>query len=291
MDNTLSKYDEIKETGMRYNTRNLLLRIAWHLVGINKNITNNTNKKVQFIYSHHVMSDEMDKFEKKINKLKESYTFVPYSKAVKKVLDGPIDDKYISISFDDGISNCVKIGKLLARYDISACFFVCPGAIEDGNDEIACKVNRRIDLPPTSFMSWDDIEYLRSLGHEIGGHTYSHRNLASAAVPEIKREIFKTYDALQRKVDGPIHFAWPYGGFEHFTDTAARMVFDAGFASCASAVRGCHTHVSNRPLRDLCLRRDHFIAGEPLRHLETFLELNNILPWRQRNSWPATWQV
>ncbi len=72
---------------------------------------------------------------------------------------------------------------------------------------------------------------------------------------------------------GPIkHFAWPYGLFSHFSDTARQVTFKAGFKSCASAERGAHVvHAANIAPEHICIRRDQLIANWPLKHNLYFL--------------------
>ena len=86
------------------------------------------------------------------------------------------------------------------------------------------------------------------------------------------------------------HFAWPYGRFHHFNVFATKAVFEAGFKTCASAERGCHTQNPDS-IEDLCIRRDHISAHWPLNHIRYFLTRNAIDTSRQKNGYPAGWDI
>lgn len=287
----LERQEQIGTRGIRSTIRSGLLWAASQGLSLKKLFHNNEFPRIQFIYGHHVLDDEVGNFKYVISNLKKEYEFISYSDAVNKILNGSIDKPFISISFDDGLKNCIRIGKILAEYEISACFFICPGVIGNQDSKTLRKFSSRLNLPVSRVLSWEDVNTLQSLGHEIGGHTYSHCNLAEVSQDRMEKEIAKTFDVLKEKVSSPIHFAWPYGRFRHFTERAAELVFETGFDSCASAVRGCHSVVHDGPKSQLCIRRDHFVATRPIRNLRVFLALNALSPWRQKDSWPEQWSV
>lgn len=82
--------------------------------------------RVQFIYLHHVFSDEEKGFHQLIVSLSKYYTIISYSEAVERILNGKIDGPYLCISFDDGFKNCRQAAKILNEFGLSACFFICP---------------------------------------------------------------------------------------------------------------------------------------------------------------------
>ena len=88
------------------------------------------------------------------------------------------------------------------------------------------------------------------------------------------------------------HFAWPFGYFDAFSGEAARMVFEAGFESCASNERGCH-FPGRGPVspEELCLRRDHTIAAWPRRHVSYFMARNAQRADVSMGSWPDGWRA
>lgn len=286
----LEKYEQIRPASLKYEVRSGILSALSPLMKT-LSCTYRDRPRVQFVYAHHVLKDEVCKFRKIIEWLNEKFNIVSYSKAVRRVLEGPIDEPILSLSFDDGLKNCMQVGHILAEYGISACFFVCPGVVGTEDMETLEAFADRLSLPRSPVLSWQEIDELQSLGHEIGGHTFTHRNLAGLSEAEVEKEVHKTFEALNAHTSSQIHFAWPYGRFNEINEFSIRTIFQAGFVSCASATRGCHVNVHEGQRKGLCIRRDHFFAGRPIRDIQVFLALNALLPFRQRNRWPNNWNI
>jgi peptidoglycan/xylan/chitin deacetylase (PgdA/CDA1 family) len=239
--------------------------------------------RVQLLYIHHIFKDEEILLRKLIEKLSEHHSFISHSEAVNRILSGDIDKPYVSVSSDDGLKNNLRAGAILAEYNISACFFICPGVIgETQYETIKTFSENQLHLPPVEFMNWKDVEELQKQGHDIGGHTMSHVNMAKCDPQQLTDEIQQCYDKIKKHCGTVNHFAFPYGRFHHFTAKAQNLVFSSGFNSCASAERGCHiSSVGNINKEELLLRRDHVILTWPIEHILFFIA---------RNAWKATTQ-
>lgn len=111
----------------------------------------------------------------------------------KIIFKAKIKEKLVALTFDDGPHPefTVKLLDLFKENDIKATFFVTGKNIEKHKDII----NRMI-----------------AEGHELGNHSYSHKNLIFKKKSEIKEEIQRT-DSLLRElgVKGEIFFRPPYG--------------------------------------------------------------------------------
>jgi peptidoglycan/xylan/chitin deacetylase (PgdA/CDA1 family) len=233
--------------------------------------------RVQFLYIHHIFKDEEPFLRKLIEELSGTHSFISYSEAVSRILAGKIDKPYISISSDDGLKNNRRAAALMAEYGISACFFICPPMIGEKNfEKIKEFSNQRLHLPAVEFMDWQDVEALQQEGHEIGGHTMSHVNLATSSNEELYPEISNCFEEIKKRCGSAEHFAYPYGRYHHFTQAARKVVFFSGFSSCASAERGCHIALKNDLINkeDLFIRRDHIILSWPLEHILFFMARN-----------------
>ena len=231
-----------------------------------------SSPRVHFPYFHAVPPREEGSFRRYIEALQIDHTFISYTDGVERVLRGPIDKPYVALSFDDGFLSNVRAAEILEDYGISGCFFIPPGFIEtslsvaEAMDHFGFSAG--IDEPA---MSWADLERMKSAGHEIGNHTFAHPTISSMAPQQAVDEINRAAERIRSVLGSCRHFAWPRGRFFHFTDAAARAVFDAGHLSCASAERGAHVQIHGHDPRSLCLRRDHQMTSWPTRHNRHFL--------------------
>ncbi len=249
--------------------------------------------RVQLLVLHHVFPDELESFRRLLQLLGRYYRLVSYGEAVARVREDQIDAAYLAISFDDGLKCCRTAAVVLQEFGWTGCFFVCPAMLscrEPRARNEFCR--RRLEMPPCEFLDWSDVETLQTWGHEIGGHTMNHFNLARLSCEEAHQEISQCREVLMRQCGHTSHFAWPYGGFEHFSPTAAAAVYDAGFLSCASGVRGAHGPGSRSAApHEVCLRRDQLAAGWPRRHTAYFLAQAACRSQPIGQLWPRDWSL
>ena len=119
----------------------------------------------------------------------------------------------------------------------------------------------------------------------------SHINIAKSPWEEVKGEISQSYNVIKSYCGNVKHFAYPYGTFSDFTRDAKKLVFETGYQSCASAVRGCHIG-NGTPLENdkLCIRRDHIILDWNINHCLHFLIRNAMKASVSNNFFPASLQ-
>lgn len=242
--------------------------------------------RVQFVYLHYVYDEQVPLLRSLVAWLRSNFSLISYTEAVERLHNDRIEDAYASLSFDDGLRQAsLNAGRVLEEEGISGCFFVCPGVI--GETDPGCLEHfwERINHPPAEVLRWSDVETLLEWGHEIGSHTYTHRNLGEVSATTVETELRRARETLVPFIDGPVHFAWPYGRFDHINPETAKLARDAGYDSLASAERGCHVAGVRDP-GELCLRRDHVHLSWPLRHVEWFLARNAVNPAYQQNGWP-----
>lgn len=247
--------------------------------------------RVQFLYIHHTFADEEKKLEELLKKLQQQHTFIPYTKAVEKVINGEIDKPYIAFSSDDGFKNNLNAAEILSRYNAQACFFINPGLIgvTDYNF-IKQHCAEKLHFPPVEFLNWDEVNTIQKMGHEIGSHTMFHMDIGKASTEEINEDMQQCYKIITEKCGLVEHFAFPYGRFSNFTEEARKAVYASGFTSCASAERGCHfPHQQKLSREEVCIRRDHIILDWKLSHIMYFMQAaaksgnynNNFFPYTQ----------
>ena len=243
--------------------------------------------RVHFLYLHHVFEDEEAGFRRILEEIARGHTIIDYSEAVARVRQGRIDRPYVTFSFDDGLKSCLRAGEILNEYDARACFFVCPSMTEErdfGRIEMFCR--EQLDMPPTEFLSWADMEQLVSWNHEIGSHTMSHRRLSDLDSEALEYELGRSREVLSARLGDIRHFAWPFGRFFHTKRIAADAVFRVGYESCASAERGAHVSASGDSFSTLCIRRDQIVAAWPLSHIRFFLARSSDRASAESNEWP-----
>ncbi len=245
--------------------------------------------RVQFLILHHVFPDEETDFRRLLSVLAEGHRFISYSEAVRRIWEGVIDAPYLVITFDDGFKSCLTAARIMGEFGARGCFFISP-TITGETDErrIAEFCRDRLFTPPVEFLSWDDVEALLATGHEIGSHTLTHPNMVSLNTAELEDEIGGSFRMLEERIGEVRHFSWPLGRWSHFSAEAARIVFESGYQTCASAERGCH--VAQTPPRDLCIRRTHVVSGWPVDHMLFFLSVFSRRADQESGRWPPAWR-
>lgn len=285
-----SPYGAEAENSMRRWGRHLALTSLASVYTLSGRMSFLDRNRIQFIYLHHIFQDEEAGFRRVLQYLSRRHTLIGYSEAVERLWSGEIDRPYICISFDDGLKNCMRASRILDEFGVSGCFFICPSMVgETDHQKLKEFCVRKLTLPPTEMLTWDDVESLLKSGHEIGSHTMSHHVLSAITPEQVNDEVVWSYESLNRRLGSVKHFAWPEGLFSRFTANAAKTVFQSGYQSCASAERGCHVTSPTTDLNGLCIRRDYIAAKWPLNHIAYFLTANSELASAKCNQWPIEW--
>jgi peptidoglycan/xylan/chitin deacetylase (PgdA/CDA1 family) len=120
----------------------------------------------------------------------------------------------VSIQFDDGRAQ-EAVRPILAKHHVHATFFVNTGYI--GTED---------------YLTWKELHALAADGNEIGGHTLTHRDLATLSAGEQRREICGDRDALIAHGFKPTNFAYPFGSY---TPLSEKIVQECGYASGRAA--------------------------------------------------------
>lgn len=285
-----SPYGAEAEHRARRWVRHLALSSLASVYQLSGRLSSLDRNRVQFLYLHHIFEDEEAGFRRVLQYLNRRHALIGYSEAVERVWSGEIDRPYICFSFDDGLKNCLSAARILDEFGVPGCFFICPAMVgETDSQKLREFCVRKLTLPPTELLTWDDAETLLANGHEIGSHTMSHHVLSRITSEQAQDEIASSHEVLTRRLGSVKHFAWPEGLYSCFTATAARTVFQAGFQSCASAERGCHVNKVETVRSDLCIRRDYIGAKWPLSHIAYFLMANSQFASAKSNQWPTGW--
>ncbi len=107
--------------------------------------------------------------------------------------------KHVALTFDDGPHNSVtpQILDLLAKHDAHATFFV---------------LGNRVEFHPELLVR------IMKEGHEIGNHSWSHPQLTNLSEAEVKAQISKTNDEIEKIIGEKAKFIRPpYGAVNEMT--------------------------------------------------------------------------
>lgn len=242
--------------------------------------------RVQFVYFHYVYDEQVPKLKALLAWMECHFTVISYSEAVERLCTDRVDDVYAALSFDDGLRHTsLNAARVLEERGLSACFFICPGVVGESHPRRIELFWERISHPPAEVINWSEVESLLDSGHEIGSHTHTHRNLAEVDRETADRELRRSRELLEEAVGTSVHFAWPYGRFEHISREVVDLARGASYASLASAERGCHVQPVSGA-ESLCVRRDHVHLDWPLEHVKFFLARNAVCGAYQENGWP-----
>jgi hypothetical protein len=166
MQEFVEEYRKIGENlprNWRSGVRDLALDIL--STGLDATIGFNTylaKPRIQFLYIHHVFKDEEKQLENLLKVLAAKHTFISYTEAWSKVMQGNIDKPYIAFSSDDGLKNNLRAAAILQDYGASACFFICPAIVgEKDFNKIKQFSENKLHFPPVEFMDWKDVSHLQ----------------------------------------------------------------------------------------------------------------------------------
>jgi len=287
----VSSFSDLTDGGMRPVMRSMALSalaMMWQRTGrIDAALRTN---RVHILNLHHVFADEEESFRRLLRRLRPHHAFISYSEAIERIVTGEINRPYITFTFDDGLKSCVRAVRVMREFKAKACFFVCPPIIGETDPEAIRRFcHEGMREPVHEFMDWDDLQWLINEGHEVGSHTMTHPDMATLDARECVEELRQSWELLGKRLGAVKHFAWPFGRFAEFSAEAARAVFDCGYHSCASGVRGCHRSRQALQRRQLCVRREHIVADWPLAHSMLFIARSARVELHPEELWPAGW--
>lgn len=108
----------------------------------------------------------------------------------------------LSLTFDDGLAeHYTLVLPQLERHGLKATFWINGNCI-DSTDNYAAR------------LTWDNCREMAAKGHEISNHSWSHPNLTRLSTEEIREEIKRNDDAIEKELGArPITFCYPFNAF------------------------------------------------------------------------------
>ena len=175
---------------------------------------------------------------------------------LRHALRGPLPEKPVVITFDDGYKNNLDQGlPVLREFGFPAVIFIVVNAV--GRDNFWHDPKNEVRIP---MLSWDEVRTLRDAGWEIGSHTLTHPRLLRLSPEEARRELEESRKRLGDQLgEPPVSFAHPYGnGADDIP--LRRLVEEAGYRAACSVHQGL-ADIKKAPL---CLNRI-FVRGDDTR--------------------------
>lgn len=150
------------------------------------------------------------------------------------------DRPLVAITFDDGYEdNYTHALPLLEEHACPATFFVTVGLV-DGDHSAADRIASVRQVPTSEIrpLSWGQVAELRSAGHSVGAHTWSHPNLGRLAEPEVRSELGRSKARLEEQLGAVVdQFAYPFGKRgPHFSSSTMELVAAEGYALAVSVL-------------------------------------------------------
>ena len=150
-----------------------------------------------------------------------NYNVIPLNTIKTKLKsEENIDNKYVSITFDDGYRDFyIHAFPILREYGFSATVFLPTGFID--NREISLKESKE-------HLSWNEIQELDGKGISFGSHTVNHPQLKFLNREAIEYEIRQSKETIEDKLNKSVDsFSYPFAFPEEdrkFTGCLRRML-------------------------------------------------------------------
>lgn len=147
--------------------------------------------------------------------------------------------KAITLSFDDGITQDIRLVELLNRYHLKCTFNINTGLTSSFHDFT-------IDNLCISHLPVDTLKSIYS-GHEVAVHSYTHPDLTQLSESDIYQELKTDYDRIKAEFGiEPVGMAYPFGTFN---DTVVKVVEQIGLQYARTVIDSYSTQLSKDLLR------------------------------------------
>ncbi len=202
---------------------------------------------------------------------RRGYRFVRLSEIGAGLQGGAPPAGICAMTFDDGtLDNLELLAPMLVELEVPATVFACPGLL--GTAHFA--------MPSQAGVRLMDAEELRALAAlplvEIGSHTNTHRDLATASAEDAYREMASSKDALEQLLGRAVTaFAYPKCGYSPSCPDAARRAGYELALTCAGRGGWSPFELARESIVALDGRLTFALKSRGL-----FLPLRNSLPGR-----------
>jgi len=237
--------------------KNFILKNLFSIFGEKK------EEQLRVITFHNILREEHDKFFNLIQYLKKNWNIITPDQ-FKNIINSKeikISKKNILITFDDAFkSQKIVTEKFLDPLNIKALFFIVSDFVKISSQDEAHKFikenffksqnkDNKIDLESNN-MTLEDIRYLVSKGHTIGGHTKTHKQLSKIKNKNsLIEEIIESKKFLENQIEIKIEdFAYTFGDLASI-DKASVDIIMKNFNYLYSGLRGNNMNINRKIVR------------------------------------------
>ena len=237
--------------------KNFILKNLFSIFGEKK------EEQLRVITFHNILREEHDKFFNLIQYLKKNWNIITPDQ-FKNIINSKeikISKKNILITFDDAFkSQKIVTEKFLDPLNIKALFFIVSDFVKISSQDEAHKFikenffksqnkDNKIDLESNN-MTLEDIRYLVSKGHTIGGHTKTHKQLSKIKNKNsLIKEIIESKKFLENQIEIKIEdFAYTFGDLASI-DKASVDIIMKNFNYLYSGLRGNNMNINRKIVR------------------------------------------
>jgi peptidoglycan/xylan/chitin deacetylase (PgdA/CDA1 family) len=210
------------------------------------------------------------RFRRICGMLRRQFNVVPLAEVFRLVQSGErLPPRTLAITFDDSYRDNLNAARVLSEFGLPACFFVPTGYVQTDRQYAWDQ-----DLKRLENLRWDDLREIIRLGHEIGGHTVTHPDMAQVSEEQARYELVEAKRVLEEKLGQRVRwFAYPFGDRQHCRQDGNTLVREAGYEGCVSAYSGFIYSGRTDPL----LPREAVPGFLNVNHLELYLR--GVLHW------------
>src|SRR6195256_3824138 len=227
---------------------------------------------VMILY-HHLVSDRPHRFGvgtsyflRQVNYLLRHYRVVSLSEAVRLIRKGPVTVPTVAITFDDGLAdNYINLRAVTEATGVPIGYFVATEHISSGNEFAHDGLFNETGFAPNT---WEQIQFLKHSGFEIGSHTRSHADCGSTDEEFLRSEIVGSLEDFKQNLGATVHFSFPFGKAQNISSEAVEI-----WCSHYENVFGAYGGGNFRSQQQRILKRGNF----PFTVWELELQLQSVL--------------
>lgn len=206
---------------------------------------------VLILYSHlvtdrpHRMGVATSYFLRQVNYLLRHYRVVSVSEAVELARKGGVALPTVAITFDDGYAdNFVNLRAVTEETGVPIGYFISTEHVSKGHEFAHDELFNDHGFPPNT---WEQIEFLKRCGYEIGSHTRNHADCGSTDSEFLRNEIVGSRQDIEERVGATVNFSFPYGLPENISPPALEIACSA-WKNVFSAYGGVNFYADRRRL-------------------------------------------